>query len=91
MPLIFARTARDKRRIGSAGRTLLEVGPQRSLFDPTVAGRSFDRGGTRFRMTDEMLREKLAELDLRRRRAQIKARKAVDAPEPAPLDLPFAV
>jgi hypothetical protein len=42
-------------------------------------------------MSDEMLREKLAELDLRRRRAQIRARKAVEAPQPAPLDLPFAV
>jgi hypothetical protein len=91
MPLIFARTARDTGLIGAAGRSSLEVGPQRSLFDPTVAGRSFERGGTRFRMTDEMLREKLAELDLRRRRAQIRARKAVDAPERETLALPFAV
>jgi hypothetical protein len=91
MPLIFARTARDSRRIGAAGRTSLEVGPQRSLFDPTVAGRSFERGGTRFRMSDEMLREKLAELDLRRRRAQIRARKAIEAPQAATLELPFAV
>jgi hypothetical protein len=42
-------------------------------------------------MTDEMLRERLAELDLRRRRAQIRARKALDASAPAPITLPFAV
>jgi hypothetical protein len=42
-------------------------------------------------MTDDMLRERLAELDLRRRRAQIRARKALDAPEPEPITLPFAV
>jgi hypothetical protein len=91
MPLIFARTARDTRKIGAPGRASLEVGPQRSLFDPTVAGRTFARGATRFQMTDEILRERLAELDLRRRRAQIRARKALDAPEPAPMGLPFAV
>jgi hypothetical protein len=91
MPLIFARTARDTRRIGAAGRTALEVGPQRSLFDPTIAGRSFERGATRFQMTDDMLRERLAELDLRRRRAQIRARRALDAPDPVSMDLPFAV
>ena len=91
MPLMFARTARERRRIGAAGRTSLEVGPQRSLFDPTVAGRSFERGATRFQMTDEMLQQRLAALDLRRRRAQIRARKALDAPEPASLGLPFAV
>jgi hypothetical protein len=90
MPLLFARNGRQIRRIGAAGRTSLE-GPQRSLFDPTVAGRSFERGATRFEMTDERLKQRLAELDLRRRRAQIRARKAVDAPEPAPLGLPFAV
>jgi hypothetical protein len=87
MPLLFARTARDTRRIGGAPLD----GPQRSLFDPTVAGRSFERGATRFQMTDEQLRQRLAELDLKRRRAQIRARKAVDAPEPAPVELPFAV
>jgi hypothetical protein len=42
-------------------------------------------------MTDEMLQQRLAELDLRRRRAQIRARKTLDAPEPASLGLPFAV
>lgn len=88
MPLLFARTARDTRRIGGAP---LEAGPQRSLFDPTVAGRSFERGATHFRMTDEQLQQRLAELDLKRRRAQIRARKALDTPEPAPLELPFAV
>lgn len=91
MPLIFARTADDTRKLGAAGRTALDTGSQRSLFDPTVAGRTFERGATRFRMTDEMLRERLAELDLRRRRAQIRARKALDAPEPEPVTLPFAV
>jgi hypothetical protein len=65
--------------------------PQRSLFEPTVAGRRFTREAHRFAMTDERLKERLAELDLKRRRAQIRARKALDAPEPAPLTLPFAV
>jgi hypothetical protein len=82
MPLLFARTAADRRRIET---------PQRSLFEPTVAGRRFAREAHRFSMTDERLKERLAELDLKRRRAQIRARKALDAPEPAPLALPFAV
>ena len=83
MPFLFARTAGDRRR--------LEAGPQRSLFEPTVAGRRFEREAHRFGMTDERLKERLAELDLKRRRAQIRARKALDAREPAPLALPFAV
>ena len=83
MPFLFARTAGDRRRLGAA--------PQRSLFEPTVAGRRFEREAHRFAMTDERLKERLAELDLKRRRAQIRARKALDAPEPAPLTLPFAV
>jgi hypothetical protein len=91
MPLLFARTSRDRGRIGASGRPSLEVGPQRSLFEPTVAGRSFERGALRFDMNDERLRQRLAELDLKRRRAQIRARKALDAPQPMPTELPFAV
>jgi hypothetical protein len=82
MPLLFARTAGDRRRLEA---------PQRSLFEPAVAGRRFAREAHRFAMSDERLKERLAELDLKRRRAQIRARKALDAPEPAPLSLPFAV
>jgi hypothetical protein len=46
-----------------------------------------------FRSGDEALRERLKELELRRRRAQIKARRVIeerDAPAVQPAALPFA-
>jgi hypothetical protein len=105
-------------------RTSLETDPQRSLFDPLVAGRSFERSAYRTLatprdprlegprtprdprlegprtprladrrdprpMTGDLLRQRLADLDVKRRRAQIRARKALDALEPAPMELPF--
>lgn len=86
--------------LGFVRKGSLDMGPQRSLFDQTVAGRSFERSAHRISanprnprllMTDDVLRRRLADLDLKRRRAQIRARKALDAAEPAPLELPFAV
>jgi hypothetical protein len=86
MPLVFVRKG------------LFEIDAQRSLFDPLVAGRSFERSAHRIAhprtsrpMTDDMLRRRLADLDLQRRRAQIRARKALnlDAVEPASMELPF--
>jgi hypothetical protein len=67
------------------------VRKQRSLFEPPVVGRSFARAAIRFEMTDDTLKQRLAELDLKRRRAQIRARKALEGPEPQPVALPFAV
>lgn len=64
------------------------------LWDPVLVGRSFDRAATTFRSGEEVLRERLRELELKRRRAQIRARRALEDRDPeAPARagaLPFA-
>jgi hypothetical protein len=61
-----------------------------------MVGRSFGQAALKFRSGDEALRQRLDELELRRRRAQIKARRVVEradervkAVEQA-VELPFA-
>lgn len=77
------------------------VSPARSaaqgvLWDPTVVGRSFAQASLKFRSGDEALRQRLDELELKRRRAQIRARRAVERADESvaaaerPAALPFA-
>lgn len=96
MALVFARkksAGRNARAIAAAARRSAAQG---CLWDPTVVGRSFPQAALTFRSGEEALRERLKELDLRRRRAQIQARRAMDRPEAEahpvarPADLPFA-
>lgn len=85
MALIFA----SKR-----GRRVQAVSSQASLFDATVVGRSFQHAALQFKTSGELLHERLREFELKRRRAQIKARRVVegrDAAAEKPIDLPFAV
>jgi hypothetical protein len=95
MALMFARrkSTRNARAVVAAARRSAAQG---CLWDPTVVGRSFSQSALTFRSGEEALRERLKELELRRRRAQIKARHAVDARETEagvearPAALPFA-
>ena len=86
MALIFA---------SRKGRRVRAVSAQVSLFDPTVVGRSFSHAALQFKTSGELLHERLREFELKRRRAQIKARRVVEGRETAtaekPVDLPFAV
>ncbi len=92
MALVF-----DRRKSASHRSTRLAArrsAAQGSLWDPTVVGRLFAQSAMTFRSGDEALRERLKELEHRRRRAQIKARRIVEGrdPEPPahPAALPFA-
>ena len=86
MALIFA---------GKRGRRVQAVCAQVSLFDPTVVGRSFPHAALQFKTSSELLHERLREFELKRRRAQIKARRIVEGRDGGavakPIQLPFAV
>ena len=89
MALVFARKSRTRRSTRLAAQRSAAQG---CLWDPTVVGRSFVQSAMTFKSGDEALRERLKELELRRRRAQIKARRVLeerDVPA-APAALPFA-
>lgn len=89
MALVFTRKSRPRRSIRLAAQRSAAQG---CLWDPTVVGRSFAQSAMTFKSGDEALRERLKELELRRRRAQIKARRVLeerDVPA-APAALPFA-
>ena len=77
------------------GRRIQAVSAQVSLFDPRVVGRSFPHAALQFKTSSELLHERLREFELKRRRAQIKARRVLDGREAAlaekPIELPFAV
>lgn len=91
MALVFARKSSKTRP--SARLAAKRSAAQGCLWDPTVVGRSFARSAMTFRSGDEALRERLKELERRRRRAQIKARHVVegeDVPQAEPAALPFA-
>jgi hypothetical protein len=92
MALVFARkTSRTRRSTRLAAQRSAAQG---CLWDATVVGRSFAQSAMTFKSGDEALRERLKELELRRRRAQIKARRVLEDREvPAavgPAVLPFA-
>jgi hypothetical protein len=86
MALVFARKhTRSRSAVArSAG--------QGVLWDPTRVGRSFGQAALTFRSGEDALRQRLHELELKRRRAQIKARRAVEGREAAEQTaaLPFA-
>jgi len=92
MALVFARQSSATRR--STRLAAQRSAAQGCLWDPTVVGRSFAQSAMTFRSGDEALRERLKELELRRRRAQIKARRVLEGrEEPStvqPAALPFA-
>ncbi|MGE5815904.1 MAG: hypothetical protein ACM36C_15550 [Acidobacteriota bacterium] len=92
MALVFARKSSRTRR--SARLAAQRSAAQGCLWDATVVGRSFAQSAMTFKSGDEALRERLKELELRRRRAQIKARRVLEDREvpaaAAPAALPFA-
>jgi hypothetical protein len=91
MALVFARKSSKTRP--SARLAARRSAAQGCLWDPTVVGRSFRQSAMTFKAGDEVLRERLKELEHRRRRAQIKARHVVDAEDVSqaqPAALPFA-
>ncbi len=96
MALVFARKTSSTRNSRATTAAARRSAAQGCLWDPTVVGRSFAQSAMTFRSGEGVLRERLRELELRRRRAQIKARHAVDGPEAAPganarpAALPFA-
>jgi hypothetical protein len=99
MSLVFARNKSLPAGRSRRSRLLGQVSSRRpasqaSLWEPTVVGRSFAQAAMTFRSSEQVLKERLKELDLRRRRAQIKARRALAAADAAgaeqPLALPFA-
>jgi hypothetical protein len=88
MALVFARNktlSGGRPRKSSARR----IAAQASLWEPTVVGRSFAQAAMTFRSSEQVLKARLKELELRRRRAQIKARRSLQAAE-EPAALPFA-
>jgi hypothetical protein len=90
MALVFTRKTVARR---STRLAVQRAAAQGCLWDPTVVGRSFAQSAMTFRSGDEALRQRLKELELRRRRAQIKARRIVedrDATPVSPAALPFA-
>ena len=96
MALVFTRRTSTTRR-GRASRLAAQrSAAQGCLWDPTVVGRSFTQAAMTFRSGDEVLRERLKELEVRRRRAQIRARRVVEgrdtdaARSEQPAALPFA-
>lgn len=92
MALVFARKSSRTRR--STRLAAQRSAAQGCLWDATVVGRSFAQSAMTFKSGDEALRERLKELELRRRRAQIKARRVLEDREvpaaAAPAALPFA-
>ena len=92
MALMFARN--KSLSGGRSGRsTARRIAAQASLWEPTVVGRSFAQAAMTFRSSQQVLKERLKELELRRRRAQIRARRSMDAADRAaeqPAALPFA-
>ncbi len=78
MALVFARQTSTTRRGRAARLAAQRSAAQGCLWDATVVGRSFAQAAMTFRSGDEALRERLKELELRRRRAQIKARRVVE-------------
>ena len=96
MALVFARKTSSTRNSRATTAAARRSAAQGCLWDATVVGRSFAQSAMTFRSGEQALRERLKELELRRRRAQIRARHAVeglDAPAGAdarPAALPFA-
>ncbi len=96
MALVFARSKSTTRRAHAPRLAAQRSAAQGCLWDPTVVGRSFTQAAMTFRSGEEVLRERLKELELRRRRAQIKARRVVEGRETQgsrpeqPSALPFA-
>lgn len=97
MAFVFARKSSSSR--GGRRAAALRSAAQGCLWDPTVVGRSFAQAAMTFRSSDEVLKERLKELELRRRRAQIRARRVVEgrsaeerqiATPEQPAALPFA-
>jgi hypothetical protein len=91
MALVFARKKSSVRR--STRLAAQRSAAQGCLWDPTVVGRSFGQSAMTFRSGDQVLRERLKELELRRRRAQIKARRVVEGRDTQTAEsaaLPFA-
>lgn len=77
MTMVFARKQTCPRM--SLGTSKPEAkAAQGILWDPTMVGRSFSQAAMTFRSGDGALRERLHELELRRRRAQIKARRVIE-------------
>ncbi|HSL24199.1 MAG TPA: hypothetical protein VK886_21875 [Vicinamibacterales bacterium] len=72
-------TRKTARRRSSPARSAA----QGVLWDPILVGRSFERAALTFRSGEEVLRERLRELELKRRRAQIRARRALEDRDPA--------
>jgi hypothetical protein len=97
MAFVFARSTSTTRRARAPRLAAQRAAAQGCLWDPTVVGRSFPQAAMTFRSGEEALRERLKELELRRRRAQVKARRVVEgreSPDSArpeqPSALPFA-
>lgn len=86
MALVFARKKTRSRT--SAARSA----GQGVLWDPTRVGRSFPQAAMTFRSGEDALRQRLHELELKRRRAQIKVRRVIEGRETAEKTaaLPFA-
>ena len=78
MALVFSRKRSSGRNAGAVRAAARRSAAQGCLWDPTIVGRSFTQGAMTFRSGEEALQERLKELELRRRRAQIKARHAVE-------------
>lgn len=97
MPVVFARSTPASRRARASRLAAQRSAAQGCLWDPTVVGRSFPQAAMTFRSGEEALRERLKELELRRRRAQVKARRVIEGREGSkptrteqPSALPFA-
>lgn len=94
MASVFARKKAQARNARAVTAMARRSAAQGCLWDPVVVGRSFVQAALTFRSGEQALRERLKELELRRRRAQIKARHAVDGREEKvevrPGALPFA-
>ena len=97
MALVFSRGTSTTRRGRAPRLAARRSAAQGCLWDPTVVGRSFQQAAMTFRAGEEILRERLRELELRRRRAQVRARRVlegrerVESPAPEqPSALPFA-
>ena len=96
MALMFARKSSSPR--GGRRAAAQRSAAQGCLWDATIVGRSFAQAAMTFRSSEEVLKERLKELELRRRRAQIRARRLLEdrpaadrksTPE-QPSALPFA-
>jgi len=94
MALVFARKSASTRNTKATTAAARRSAAQGCLWDATVVGRSFAQAAMTFRSGEEVLRERLKELELRRRRAQIRARRVIEGREDdrqaAKPALPFA-